>query len=133
MLTNHARPLVALTAIAGALLLSGCITVAEPDPTDTASAVTSETAAPSPTPSETPLPSPSPSASPSPTTDAEFWALLPNGDTLHTFIDEDAAAGNCDMLQDYFDTWEPANIDTGAKVDLLEYLDDKMTDAGCYE
>jgi hypothetical protein len=75
----------------------------------------------------TPAPTP-PAATPTPTPTVERtevdWSTLPP--EYQRLVDEDTAAGNCDGLQDTFDA---ARED----VALLNYLDEALELAGCYD
>lgn len=54
-------------------------------------------------------------------------------DDLKRIIDEDAANSDCDALQETFDVWDNADDPTQTKGALLAYIDDAMSDAGCYD
>ena len=55
------------------------------------------------------------------------WDEFPSG--LRPSIDAYAAEGDCQGLQDTFDTVDLAD---GAHPDILRYIDGKMRDADCY-
>lgn len=62
-----------------------------------------------------------------------IWPSLPvgNGETLQATIDDYASDADCDGLQETFDTW--ANAATfDDRAEILSYIDDAMTGAGCY-
>lgn len=50
--------------------------------------------------------------------------------SVKTRIEGMVDAGDCDGLQDEFDTADANNNDEAA--DLMAYLDDQMQDLGCY-
>lgn len=51
------------------------------------------------------------------------WSTLPTN--YQRIVDEETTAGNCDALQDMFDT-------APQQTDLLKYLDEALTIADCY-
>lgn len=55
------------------------------------------------------------------------WDEFPSG--LKSSIDAYAADGDCAGLQQTFDTVDAAD---GAHPDILNYIDEKMSSAGCY-
>lgn len=85
----------------------------------------------SPTAQASPSPTKAMSASPS-ATSGDWWASLPmNGPFLKTVIDEDAANGNCEGLQETFDIWANADHFDG-QAELLAYIDTALAAAACY-
>jgi hypothetical protein len=55
------------------------------------------------------------------------WDEFPSG--LKSSIDAYAADGDCAGLQQTFDTVDAAD---GSHPDILNYIDDKLSSAGCY-
>ena len=80
-----------------------------------------------------PPPVSEPASEPAPTIP---WGNYPP-DTQR-IIDEDAAAGNCEGLQDAFDVWADSNStfierygEGNAKI--MMYIDEALESAGCYD
>lgn len=106
----------AVVAIA-TLALSACGGGGEPE--TTATSITAE----------------APAQSPEPEAVSAQWDEIPGGgETLKQFIDEDAAAGDCESLQGFFDVWINYKTPEGLHLmDVVDYIDDSMREAGCYE
>ena len=54
------------------------------------------------------------------------WNSYPS--SLKQLIDEAEASGDCQELQGYFDTW----IEVSGALDVVDYVDDSLRSAGCY-
>ena len=61
------------------------------------------------------------------------WGDPIYGDSVQTFIDQDAAANDCGSLQQTFGFWADNRPGDRAHPELLGYIDDKLEQAGCYD